>query len=166
MSRRADPFNPADDEARRLARALLADSGHAALAFADAADGTPGISRVAFALDATGVPLILVSGLASHTPALRAHPDCALMTGEPGPKGDPMTGARLMVKARAEFVTPDAAERPGLRDAWLAGNPKAKVYIDLPDFSFVRLHPVSAVLNAGFGRAFRLTPADLLPQTM
>jgi putative heme iron utilization protein len=53
------------------------------------------------------------------------------------------------------------AEAEPLRDAWLARHPKAKVYIDLPDFAFVRLVPRSALLNGGFARAFRLTPADL-----
>ena len=69
-----------------------------------------------------------------------------------------------MVKARAEFVAPDDPGRSALRDAWAARNPKATVYIDLPDFSFVHLRPVSAMLNAGFGRAYKLSPEDLLPQ--
>ncbi|MFT4149200.1 MAG: pyridoxamine 5'-phosphate oxidase family protein [Paracoccaceae bacterium] len=155
---RPNPFNPPDDTARALVRELMA-KGHAALAVIDET-GTPAISRVAFGRDAAGVPLILISGLAAHTGALRANADCAFMLGDPGPKGDPMTSPRLMVKARAEFAAgPD--EHSVLRAAWLAANPKATVYIDLPDFSFCRLHPVSAVLNAGFGRAFRLTPADL-----
>ena len=54
-----------------------------------------------------------------------------------------------------------AADDLALRARWLARNPKAKVYIDLPDFSFVRLTPVSALLNGGFARAFRLSPDDI-----
>lgn len=160
-ARPRDPVAQADAEARALAQSLLNGSGHAALAVTDAASGTPSISRVTFQTDAEGIPLILVSGLAPHTASLRAHPDCALMLGDPGPKGDPMTAPRLMIKARAEFVGADAPERADLRDAWLARNPKAKVYIDLPDFSFCRLRPQSALLNGGFARAFRLTPEDL-----
>lgn len=160
---RSDPFNTPDEAARALARDLLAGAGHVALAVSDAETATPGISRTAFALDPAGLPLILISGLASHTAALRAHPDCAFMVGDPGPKGDPMTAPRLMVKARAAFLAPEAEDRAAIRARWLKGNPKATVYIDLPDFSFVRLMPQSAMLNAGFGRAFRLSPADLLP---
>lgn len=161
--RRRDPVLPAEAPELAEARALLAAAGHAALAFASPGDGSPGISRIAFAFDPEAGMLTLVSGLAAHDPALRANPACAVMVGEVGARGDPMTHPRLMVKALAEFVPADAPERPGLRARWLARNPKATVYVDLPDFSFVRLRPQSAVLNGGFGRAFRLTGADLAP---
>jgi len=49
-----------------------------------------------------------------------------------------------------------------LRDQWLATHPKAKLYVDFGDFGFVRLRPLSAFLNGGFGRAMRLTPDDLI----
>ena len=159
---RPDPVAAADDEARTLARQLLS-LGHAALAWTDPDTGTPGISRIAFALDPEAGPMTLVSGLAPHFRALRQAPDCALMLGEVGDKGDPMTHPRLMIRAQAAFVAPDDPARSALRDRWLARNPKARVYIDLPDFAFVRLVPQSALLNGGFARAFRLTPADILP---
>ena len=155
-----DPVQPADAAARDLARQLMS-LGHAALAWEDPDTGSPGISRIAFARDPDLGPMTLVSGLATHFRALRDRPDCALMLGEVGDKGDPMTHPRLMVRARAAFVAPDDPARPGLRSRWLARNPKATIYIDLPDFAFVRLTPVSALLNAGFGRAFWLDPADL-----
>ena len=157
---RPDPVQPADAEALALAQQLLA-LGHAALAWTDPETGTPGISRIAFARDPEAGMLTLVSGLAPHFRALRAHPDCALMLGEVGDKGDPLTHPRLMIRARAAFVTPDDPARPTLRDRWLKRNPKARAYIDLPDFAFVRLTPVSALLNGGFARAYRLAPSDL-----
>ena len=160
MATRPDPVAAADAEARALARDLLM-ADHAALAVTDPADGTPGISRIAFGLGPDGIPLTLVSSLSTHHAALLAHPACAVMVGEPGPKGDPLTHPRLMVKARAEFVAPDDPARPALRDHWLIRHPKAKLYIDFADFAFVRLRPVSALLNGGFGRAFRLAPDDL-----
>lgn len=155
-----DPVRPADDEARSLARGLLS-LGHAALAWTDPATGTPGISRIAFARDPEAGLLTLVSGLAPHFRALRENPDCALMLGEVGAKGDPMTHPRLMIRARAGFVAPDDPARAGMRARWLERNPKAQVYVDLPDFAFVRLTPLSALLNGGFARAFHLTPQDL-----
>ena len=62
-----------------------------------------------------------------------------------------------MLRAVAEFV-----EKDSQRDHWLKGHPKAALYIDFTDFAFVRLRPVSALLNGGFGRAWRLAPDDLL----
>lgn len=162
MASPRDPVAAADDEARALARSLL-DSGHAALAVTDPADGTPGISRIAFGLSPDGLPVTLVSSLAPHFGALQANPACALLLGEVGDKGDPLTHPRLMVKARAEFVAPDDPARAALRDHWVKTHPKSKLYVDFADFAFVRLHPVSALLNGGFARAFRLTPSDLLP---
>ena len=155
-----DPVRPADAEARALAQGLLT-LRHAALAWTDPDSGTPGISRIAFARDAQAGMLTLVSGLAPHFRALRANPDCALMLGEVGDKGDPLTHPRLMIRARAAFVAPDDPARPGIRARWLERTPKAQVYIDLPDFAFVRLTPVSALLNGGFARAFHLSPQDL-----
>jgi hypothetical protein len=151
---------PPDAAARALARDLLAGAGHAALAFLDPASGAPGISRIALARDARGVPLALVSALTAHAPALRARADCALLVGEVAGQGDALAQARLMLTARAAFA--GAEERGALRDLWLARHPRAAVYADLPDFAFVRLHPVGALLNAGFARAFRLTADDLL----
>ena len=160
---RPDPVQPADAEALALARSLMTGARHAALAYADA-DGTPGISRIAFGLAPDGTPVTLVSGLAPHFAALRDRPDCAVMLGEPGAKGDPLTHPRLMLKARAGFVAPDDPARPALRAHWLETHPKATLYVDFADFAFVRLTPVSALLNGGFARAFRLGPQDLRPE--
>lgn len=160
MTTRRDPVQPANDDARALVRQLLS-LGHAALAWEDPDTGTPGISRIAFARDPQAGMLTLVSGLAPHFRALRDRPDCALMLGEVGDKGDPLTHPRLMIRARASFVAPDDPDRPGLRARWLERNPKATLYIDLPDFAFVRLTPVSALLNGGFARAFHVAPEDL-----
>ena len=159
---RPDPVQDADPEARGMALALLTTARHAALAFTDA-DGSPGISRIAFGLAPDGTPVTLVSGLAVHFAALRDHPACAVMIGEPGPKGDPLTHPRLMIKIRAGFVPHDDPARPSIRAHWLDTHPKAKLYADFPDFAFVLLEPLSALLNGGFGRAFRLGPQDLRP---
>jgi putative heme iron utilization protein len=160
MTKQPDPVQTATEDALALARQLLA-LGHAALAWQDPDTGTPGISRIAFHRDPEAGLLTLVSGLAPHFRALRDRPDCALMLGEVGDKGDPLTHPRLMIRARATFVAPDDPSRPGLRDRWLERNPKAAIYIDLPDFAFVRLTPVSALLNGGFARAFHVAANDL-----
>lgn len=159
---RPDPVQPATDEARIEARALLREARHATLAWTDPATGTPGISRVAFGLGPDGLPLTLVSALAPHRAALEHHPAAAMMLGEVGDKGDPLTWPRLMVRVQAEPVARDNPDHAAIRARWLADHPKSKLYVDFPDFAFIRLHPQSALLNGGFARAFRIEPADLL----
>ncbi len=157
-----DPHLPADDPARSLARGLLQNARHAALAVTDATTQTPNISRIAFLRSGDAV-LTLVSTLSVHTAALRANPACAFMVGEPGARGDPLTHPRLMVQATATILQPDDPGHAMRRTRWLKAHPKSKLYIDFADFRFVHLAPQAALLNAGFGRAYRLTPPDLAP---
>lgn len=164
MTKRSDPVAAADEAARRQARDLVAGAGFAALSWHDAEDGLPGISRIAFGRAPEGGMVTLVSALAPHFAALQAHPNCALMVGEVGDKADPLTHPRLMIKARAVFVAGDDPERAALRAHWLRDHPKAKLYVDFADFAFVRFVPRSALLNAGFARAYRLSPEDLVPE--
>lgn len=162
MPTKPDPVAPADAEASALARGLVVGASHAALAVIDPNDSSPGISRIAFGRAQDGGFLTLVSALAPHHGALMANPACALMFGEVGGKGDPLTHPRLMVKARAAFVAPDDPERPALRARWVEDHPKSKLYVDFADFAFVRLIPVSALLNGGFARAYRFTAEALM----
>ena len=149
-----DPFRPVDDAARELARRLLTDARHGALAVLEP-DGQPMVTRVAVAPEAGGPVLALVSDLAPHTAALRTDPRAGLMVGEPG-RGDPLAHPRLSLRMRASFV-----DKAALAEAYLSAQPKAKLYIGFGDFHMVRLAPVSALLNGGFGQAYRLAPEDL-----
>jgi len=158
-----EPVAPADPQARTQAQDLLATARLAALAVLEPPDNLPFVSRIALGRCPAGLPLSFVSGLALHTRALRANPACCLLIGEPGPKGDPLTHPRLSLRARARFVDRATSEHATLRTHWLAWQPKATLYIDLPDFAFVRFHPLSASLNGGFARAFAFTAADLAP---
>ena len=164
MTERRDPLLPADAAARAQGRALLSEARFGALAFTDPETGMPGISRVAVGLDRSGVPVTLISSLSGHHAALRLNPAAALMVGEPGPKGDPLTHPRLMIRVQARFVDRTDPGHAALRDLWLARHPKAKLYVDFGDFGFVRLVPQSAFLNGGFGRALWLAPDDLVPR--
>jgi heme iron utilization protein len=155
-----DPHLPADDTARAMAQSLLAQARHAALAVTDPTTNTPNISRIAL-LHTGHQTLTLISTLSAHTAALTSHPPCAFMVGDPGPKGDPLTHPRLMVQATATILPRDHPDHARHRTAWLHSHPKAKLYIDFADFRFVTLAPTAALLNAGFGRAYRLLPADL-----
>lgn len=158
---RRDPFHPPDAEGRAQARALLSEARTAALAYTDA-EG-PGISRIAIGPGPDGTAVTLISALAAHFAALQENPLCAVLLGEPAGKGDPLNHPRLMLRARAEFLQRSDPDHAPRRALWLQQHPKATLYVDFADFAFVRLTPLSAVLNAGFGRAMRLTPADLIP---
>jgi heme iron utilization protein len=153
----------ADKAARDLARGLMGESRFASLGVIDAVTLTPALSRIAFGLDAQGAPLSLISSISAHHAHLTANPSCALMVGEPGPKGDPLTAPRLMLQARARLLNREDPDHPALRQQWLAAHPKSRLYIDFADFIFVRFDVVAAFLNGGFGKAFHLTPADLFP---
>lgn len=155
----SDPIRPTDDQARSLARSLLTDSRWASLATLDDS-GHPSASLVSFALDTDNSPLLLISALSSHTMHLRRDPRCALLVGEPG-KGDPLAHPRVTISCQAEFIARPSAENDRLRPIYLARQPKSELYIDFGDFAFVKLAMLSASLNGGFGKAYRLTSDDL-----
>ncbi|MCB2115551.1 MAG: pyridoxamine 5'-phosphate oxidase family protein [Rhodobacteraceae bacterium] len=161
MPARTDPIRETDEAARALAARLLREARTASLAVIDPSDGSPFVSRIAFGLAPDGTPLSLVSDLAAHARAMRADPRVSLLLGEPGAKGDPLTYPRLTVQARAEFVPAQAEVRGALRRAWIAVHPKAALYADFSDFHYLWLHPASAFLNAGFGKAYALSRNDL-----
>lgn len=133
----------------------------AALAVLDPATGFPAATRVLVATAHDGVPVILVSALSAHTRALDADPRCALLTGEPG-KGDPLAYPRLSLQALARRVERADPLHGSLRARFLRRHPKAALYIDFQDFHLVRLEPVGANLNGGFGKAFVLEGRDLI----
>jgi putative heme iron utilization protein len=156
-----DPLRPVDDEARQIARDLIAGANHAALAVIRTGTPLPSISRIALATTEDGTPLTLISELAPHFQALAATPDCALLVGDPGDKGDPLTHPRLTLHARAQIVLRDTPEHATLRARYLSQRPKSKLYIDFADFRLVRFRVTDALLNAGFGKAYRLGPHDI-----
>lgn len=156
-----DPYQPTDDAARTLAQDLVAQAGFAALAVLRPDTGLPSVSRIALATDNDAQPISLISELSDHTRALRANPTCALLIGEPKGTGDPLTHPRLTLHVLAQPVARGTADHDGLRTRYLTLRPKAKLYLDFADFSFVRFAIQDGVLNGGFGKAYRLTASDL-----
>ena len=153
---RPDPFADATQEIVAEAAALFAACRHGALATIAPADGWPQATRVGMAPVGRFTGLILVSALAAHTAALRADQRCSLLIGEAG-RGDPLAHKRLMLKCRAREIFREEAEAYAVaRAAYLAAQPKAKLYIDLGDFALVALAPESVSFNGGFGRAARI----------
>ncbi len=158
-------LQPVDDAVRAEVRRIIAEARHAALATLQPGSGHPLVSRVGLATLEDGAPLIFVSALAAHTGALLADARCSLLVGMPG-KGDPLAHPRVSILCKAAIMEngPDiaVADMAVARARYLAAHPKAKLYIDLPDFRFFKLMPLEASFNGGFGRASRLTSADLL----
>lgn len=149
-----------DDEARKLARILLRSARSAALAVLEPETGAPFASRTLTGTDTDGAPVILVSALSFHTKALRNDSRASLLAGEPG-KGDPLAHPRLTVLCKAEEVARDGEDHARLRARFIRRHPKAKLYVDFPDFSFFRLVPLRAHLNGGFGKAYVLSAEEL-----
>lgn len=156
-----DFLQPTDEEALRLAKTLLRTARYGALATLAPETGAPQATRVGVATDFDGAPILLISGLTAHAKALKVDGRCSLLLGPPG-KGDPLAHARITIAANAAFIGRDHADHARLYRRYLAHQPKAKLYADLGDFSFVRLEPVSASLNGGFGKAYVLDTAQLL----
>lgn len=151
-----DPINPTTDDARGLARQLLDKTRFGALAVMHPNTGAPYVSRIATIADAAK-PLILISTLSLHTKALQTNDACSLLVGEPATKGDPLTHPRMTLMCTATQV-----DKLAFKETWLAAIPKAKLYFDFADFIMFRLTPNTIHLNGGFGKAFTLTPDDLV----
>ncbi|MEM9796732.1 MAG: pyridoxamine 5'-phosphate oxidase family protein [Pseudomonadota bacterium] len=148
-----DPYNPVDAEIRATAHRLL-KTDHAALG--TLLDGHPLVTRIGCLWHAEAGMLLLISDLSDHAKALAGETRCSLLVGEPGAKGDPLTHPRLTLMGRAEMC-----DKAAFRDTYLAARPKTGLYYDFTDFRLHALRPETALYNGGFGKAARLTMADL-----
>ncbi len=148
-------------EAVRQAKTLMRTARSAALATIEPGTGWPLATRVGLSTDFDGTPVILISRLAAHTPALLADPRCSLLVGNPG-RGDPLAHARLSIACEAREVERDGDEHKRLERRYIAHQPKAQLYSGLGDFRYFRLEVRHAALNGGFGKAFDLTKDNLI----
>lgn len=161
MTDPADPVHPADAQARALARTLVQNARTAGLSFLHPQNGAPFISRIAIGTGPQGELTALLSGIALHSHALKIAPAAALLIGEVGPKGNPLTSPRLALQVVAQILARDDNQHPLRREAWLKSHTKAALYIDFADFFFVRFRISGGILNGGFGKAFYIGPSDL-----
>ena len=161
MAIQTNPIRPTDAQAISLAKSLISTASFGALAVLDPETQTPFVSRIAVGTTSDGTPLSLISDLSRHTRALRANPACSLLVGEPVDKGDPLSHPRLTLVCSANFLPRDHPDHEKTRARYLKHQPKAQLYIDFTDFSFVLFAIRSASLNGGFGKAYELTPSDI-----
>jgi heme iron utilization protein len=164
MSKSPSPIRPTTDEARQLARDLLYSAKHVAIAVLDPDTGGPSVSRVLIGSMPDGALMTLVSQLSAHTRAMLTDPRVSLLAGEPG-KGDPLAHPRITVQCLAKPIDRESGDHLAMRQAFLVRHAKAKLYIDFPDFLFLRLIPETASLNGGFGKAFLLKGDELTGRT-
>lgn len=157
-----DVLQAVDDDVRRTAKTFLRTARHGALATIDPETGVPMASRVSLATASDGSPVFLISQLSGHFGALENDRRASVLIGEPG-RGDPLAHPRITVFGQASRV-PDT-EREQIRSRFLARHPKAELYADFGDFAFWRLEIQGASFNAGFGKAYAMTGADLIAET-
>ena len=161
MTKEKSPIRETDAEARALAGQLISCARFASLAVLEPETGHPFASRAAIATDIDRTPIILISTLSTHTAGLQQDPRASLLLGEPG-KGDPLAHPRVTLQCIANRIERDGEVGARVRDRFLNRNPKSALYADFQDFSFFRLEIQSASLNGGFGKAYHLTPEDIL----
>ena len=159
MADKMNPIRDTDDDARLLARKLIAEANFGAIAVQEPDTGVPLVSRVAIAIDPEGRPIFLASELSIHSKCLEQNGKCSVLLGEPG-KGDPLAHPRITLICNAVKIERGSKERDRLRDPYLEQHRKAKLYIDFGDFHFYRLEIERANLNGGFGKAYLLTAED------
>lgn len=145
-------------------RALIGSARHGALATLRAEDGHPQCTRVGLASLKDGVPIVFVSALAAHTPALLHDKRCSLLLGEPG-KGDPLAHPRATLFCLAREIDRTSLDHQQALQRYLEHHPKAKLYAELPDFRFFALGIKSVSYNGGFGRAYMLEGTALANHT-
>jgi putative heme iron utilization protein len=115
-------------------------------------EGFPYASLVAFASDAKGRPLLLLSRLAEHTENLRARPEASVLIAEAADAKaiDPLSLGRVTILGPCTLV-PDE-DKADVRATFLAHQPSAATYVDFADFAFYRLEPRALRFVGGFGR--------------
>ena len=140
---------------------LLAASRWAALAVVD--DGAPAAAMTAYALAADGAALyVLLSQMALHTRALLVEPRAALVvSASDAGEGDPQALPRLSLSGVALALVPGTPEHEAGRAAYAGRFPAAGERFGLADFVLFRFEVSEARWVGGFGRALRMTGAQL-----
>jgi putative heme iron utilization protein len=126
--------------------------------------GEVSLSMVPYAIDPqTGDCVLLVSGLAAHTRQLHVHARASLLVTEREDTAENVHAlARVSLEVEASWPAPDTDSARQAAAVYLARHPGAEMLTQLPDFRWVRLHPLQARHVAGFGAARSLDRPRLL----
>jgi heme iron utilization protein len=123
-------------------------------------DGEPFVSMVPFALLGGGAGFVIhVSGLASHTGDMRAHPRVSLLVVAPESSAvPPQARARITVQGTAREISHSEPGYEAAKAAYLARFPQSAPMFELADFALFGIQPSSIRFIAGFAQAVTLTP--------
>jgi putative heme iron utilization protein len=126
--------------------------------------GEPAVSMVPFVLPSGHAHFVIhVSALATHTRDMHEHPRVSMLFMGPWQDGASAQALpRVAVQAQASFLPSSGDPYLAARDAYNERFPDAAPTFALEDFSIALLHPLSARLVAGFGRAYSLVGPALL----
>jgi putative heme iron utilization protein len=140
-----DPTRPSPAEE---ARTIAASTNTGTLASLTA-DGDPWASLVAYGL-LGGAPVLCVSNMAEHGRNLAADHRASIAIVAPRTDPDPLASGRVTLAGVVERPTGD--EAVAARQAYLAGVPAAKYYVDYSDFALWVLRVHRARWVGGYGR--------------
>lgn len=159
----ADMLQDCDAESLATLGRLIGDHRQAVLATLDTETGGPYTAMVAYAPEpGFGGLLLHLSDLSAHKRHLRADPRSSLMIFQPDDgRTEILQHPRVSLSGLAEILPQDGGDYDVARATYLARFPRHEMMFALQDFDLVRLIPRAGLLNAGFGRAFRVTPAEL-----
>lgn len=154
-------FQTFDAESLGWLGAIVRDQRQAALA--TLAHGAPSASMVAAVPEpGYGTFLLHLSELSAHKRNLRADPRCALLLVEAGEgPAEVLQRRRVSLDAVAAILDKQSEDYAAARERYLEALPRHAMMFQLADFDLVRLTVSGGLLNAGFGRAYPVTPADL-----
>ena len=126
-------------------------------------EGGPWVSMVPFALLRRPDRFVIhVSRLAAHTGNMLESDRVSLLVVAPETAAtSPQALARITIQGLAERVTPSAPGYAAAREAYLTRFPQTAQDLELHDFSFFTIRPLSMRFIAGFAQAFTLTPEQL-----
>ena len=138
------------DKARN-ARELVESRGFGCLATQSARHpGFPFVSIAEYAVDATGRPSFLLSGLAVHTKNLAANPRASLIVFAPDAEQDTLGSARVTMMG--EVRPAPEADEDDVRARYLARHPQAEQWVGFVDFAFHRMEIADIYYVGGFGQ--------------
>ena len=161
---------PHESRLQQSLRELLLTQRTAALAVQPLADFSastlpvPGLSFVPWAWCSDFSCLVIhVSGLASHTSAMQAHPAISLMMVAAEVPGQGVHALeRISIAGVASAPPRESALWQALKTSYLARFPEAEAMTMLGDFRFICITPSTGRHVAGFGAAREVSDQDLI----
>lgn len=161
----SDTYQTFDPASLTELAVLLDAHRQAVLATLNPDSGAPYTAMTAYAMAGDRLAdgfLVHLSNLSAHKHHLRRDGRASLIVFEPDDgQRETLQHRRVALDCAAEFLVKDSDDCAAAKERYLAKFPGHKVMFGLPDFDLIRLMPRAGILNAGFGRAYRVTADDM-----